>query len=164
MAITIEVRITKNDVRSARWAWYFRSTFGRIALLVLLFVVVLTAIQVSHGDIALAKPNFGIILFLTLLPIAVGFAGINSPAVKRFTEAPVRYTFSEQGLGVKMTRAEATFEWPEIARAIETKRYIMLIGGGALQIVPKQLLHAEEVQMIRSLAKEGLGNKARLAA
>jgi hypothetical protein len=53
---------------------------------------------VTRGDIDVAKPNLGIILFLVLLPLFVGLAGLKSPVITRFTEAPVGYGFTSEGV------------------------------------------------------------------
>jgi hypothetical protein len=113
----IVVKPTTTDVRNAKWAWYFGSTFGRLASAALVVLVAITAVQVTCGDIEVAKPNLGIILFLVLLPLFVGLAGLKSPAITRFTEAPIGYGFTSEGVSVNKLTAE-TPDSPFCAKAL----------------------------------------------
>jgi hypothetical protein len=147
----IDVAVTTADVRDARWAWYFRTTFGRVLTALLVLFVFLASAQLMRGEVALARTNITFVLVLLLVPLAIGFAGLRSPAVKRFTEAPVHYVFSDDGVTVRMARAEATFTWSEIKRSIETSRYFVLVGGGAFQILPKRDMSAPVIADVRTL-------------
>jgi hypothetical protein len=160
----ILVKPTARDVRNAKWAWYFGSIFGRLASAVLVVLVAITAVQVARGDFEVARPNFGIILFLVLLPLFIGLAGLKSPAITRFTEAPVGYAFSSDGVNVQMARASASYRWSEISRAFESKRYLVLVGSGVLQILPKRDFSSQAAGELRQVIRENLGRRARLAA
>src|ERR1051326_3920255 len=158
--IQVDVRPMTADVRNAKWAWYFRSRFGLGATALLVILLLMTTLQVIHGDMQAAKPSFGVIAFLLLLPIFIGFAGLKSPAVRRFTEGPVTYSFGDDGLNVRTQRAHADFRWSEIARAIETKRLFVLVAGGALQVLPMRDITPESQAAIRQLLRERLVGKA----
>jgi hypothetical protein len=161
--LEMEVAPNVRDVRDARVAFYFRSAFRRGATLLLGFFVLVTTIELIRGDFLVARPNFGFIFVLTLLPILIGFFGLNTPAVKRYTEAPVTYRFSDDGVEVLMRRGQASLQWSEISRATETGRHFVMLGGGALQILPKRDITSENQAALRHFLSAKLGRRARIA-
>ena len=163
MRLEIQTLVTPTDVRDARWAWYFRSAFGRIAAAALAFMVLLTALQLQRGDVELARANVPIVLFLALLPLAVGLTGLNSPAVRRFTEGPVGYRFDEDGFEVSLARATAAYGWAEVKSGFESRRFFVLVTAGVLQIIRKQDLTPDTVANLRALLRARMGSRMRLA-
>ena len=163
MRLELQTLVTPADVRDARWAWYFRSTFGRIAALALAFMVLLTAVQLQRGDVEHARANLPIVLVLGLLPLAVGLAGLNSPAVRRYTEGPVGYRFDDDGFEVTLARAAASYGWGEVKSGFESRRFFVLVTAGVLQVIRKQDLTPGTAAKLRLLLRDRLGSRMRLA-
>lgn len=160
----LETSITLADIRRARWAWYFRSTFGRAVMVVMVLFALFGVVQLVVGDVAGARSSLIFAGMLVLFSVVIGFAGLRSPAIKRMTEAPLRYEFSEEGVMVRMTGGEARFHWSEISRAFETSDQFVLMALGLLQVIPKRELDRAVVSALRAELATRLGARARMQA
>ncbi|HKR65352.1 MAG TPA: YcxB family protein [Thermoanaerobaculia bacterium] len=144
---------------NARTVWYFRSTFGRVLSAVFVLFAILTVVDFARGENVLARSHVLPLFILLVIPFAVRFAGINAPAIQRYIEAPVVYTFSHNGVHIRMSRADAMFLWSELTRAFDSRELLVIVGGGAFQILPKRDLTAEQTDAIRALLREHLAKR-----
>lgn len=150
--ISVHARPTKKDIVLARLSVYFDSVFGKAITAASLALPILYLLM-GHArpDPALAAPA---LVALIVSPGAFAFAGINSPTVKNLVEQGQQYIFDETGIETANALGQVRLRWDAITRAHENAERFVLLGPGALIIVPKRSFRdASDVESFRDLVK-----------
>jgi len=133
----LQITLTRKDIAIARLLFYFRSGLG-IVLTILgsVFAVTLVSTLVANRNEILSFHSYLLpVALLVILPASVTLAGLFGPAISKWLTT-ITYSFSDSGFNVSIPSVSAYFDWTDVRRAIQTKRYIVLSVPGALQIVP----------------------------
>lgn len=164
-AVQVEVVRTRSDILKGIAANVLRSPAAFASYLGGALVVAVIAVVVNTDETMEAMIGAGLVAFVGMLFVYLVIQAICVPLAARKSWSspgmlePVKFTFSDEGLGVESNVGHGTTSWIIWKGAFETNSLIVIRHQmNLLHIVPKRDLSANAIAGIRSILKKHIKN------